>query len=777
YFRVEEYDDAIPYYEQLVTDYPENENYKYYLGVCYYKIGKPEKALELFKAASNNSDLTTKNIEFDYYIARSLHLAQQYQEAIPYYKAYMDKITASTDKDAFKHTAPKIQIEIERCQHALELQKTPAAVQIVNIGNVINSTYPDYMPVISLDEKEMMFTSRRNTTTGGQKDPNDLMFYEDVYVSVRNDSGVWQNPKNMGTVVNTPTHDATVCLSADGKQLYIYRSEINRLGETFRGNIYKTQKMDSSWTLAQKLPAPINSDFWEPSTSISAQEKTFFFTSDRPKGTATQPKDRDIYMVKLNKDGSWSTPINLPFNTPYEEDGPFFHPDGKTLYFASNGPKSIGGFDLFKTTYTDSKNAWSEPENIGFPYNTPNDDIYIVWSADGRRVYFSSARDDSYGGKDIYIATSNTTTSMAVMIGNVYDIATNKPIEAEIIVTDVVTGEVAGIYLSDKTTGKFSLAIPSGKNYSVVIDEDGYLFHSENIKIPRLADFQEYRKDVFLTPFKAGSREILKNVFFDTDKAILKPESKVELDRLFALIKTKKNVHIMVAGHTDDRAPHDYNYVLSQARACAIVNYLIDKGIDSSIFFAKRYDETEPIESNATTEGRLLNRRVEYTILDMEDDAHNTYAHSTDISLLLPGDLRYNDLLKDFKEVFARDMDLKAPELNKMLYYKANFISGVTKELTEYSSTRLNALVDYMNQYKGMKLKLIPHGDLNIPADKNLLIANERAKTVYAFLIKNGIKSTRLIMPTSLEVKAILGDDTATDFTKSKSVEFLVTDL
>ena len=777
YFRVEEYSSAIPYYEQLIKDYPENQNYQYYLGVCYYKTFQPEKAIALFKSASNNKDLTAATIEFNYYIAKSMHLAHHFQEAIPYYQLYLDTINASKDKTVFEHTAKEVQMEIDRCNHALELQKKPSSIKITNIGSAINTEYPDYMPVVSLDEREMMFTSRRNTTTGGKIDPEDMQYYEDVYLSIRNDSGIWQSAKNMGTEINTLNHDATVCLSGDGRKLYIYRSDINHLGNVLKGHIYESDETDTSWTIATKLPSPINSDFWEPSASISAQGKLFFFTSDRPKAGSTHPKDRDIYMVKLNPDSTWGTPVNLPFNTEYEEDGPFFHPDGKTLYFASNGPNSIGGFDLFKTTFDEASNSWSEPENIGFPYNTASDDIYIVWSPDGKRAYFSSVRDDSYGGKDIYVATNNNVSSVALMIGNVYDKVTKIPIEAEIIVTDVLTGEVAGIYLSDKRTGKFSLAIPSGKNYSVVIDEKGYLFHSENISIPHLADFQEYRTDVYLTPFNTGSREILKNIFFDTDKATLKPESKVELDRLYDLIQSKKNVHIQIAGHTDDRAPHDYNLVLSQARACAVIDYLIKKGMDSTELIAKGYGEVEPIADNTTQEGRLLNRRVEYTILDMEDNAHSTYAHSSDSTMLHPGDKRYIALLKDFKDVYSKDLDAKKPELNMILNYEANFVAGAGKSLTEYSSKRLNELVDYMNQNKGMKLKLMPHGDINLSADKNIVLSNDRAKTVYNYLIKKGIKATRLILPTTTEIQTIIDEDTKSEFTRAKSVEFTVIEL
>ena len=297
-------------------------------------------------------------------------------------------------------------------------------------------------------------------------------------------------------------------------------------------------------------------------------------------------------------DGSWSQAKNLGevINSQDEEDAPFFHPDGRTLYFSSNGKKSIGGFDIFKSTYNEASDTWSAPENIGFPFNTAGDDTYIEWSADGKRAYFSSLRDDSYGGQDLYMASNLFEKhSLSLMIGRVYDAVTKKPLNVEIIVTDNVTDQVVGVFSSEGYSGKFSIALPSGKNYGIDISKDGYLFHSENVQLPHLAEYSEYRKDIYLQPFKTGASEILKNVFFDTDKSELRQESKAELDKLFLVLNNKTNLHVQISGHTDDKSSHEYNHVLSQARAVSVVQYLIDKGIDKKKLFAKGYGETQLI--------------------------------------------------------------------------------------------------------------------------------------------------------------------------------------
>jgi outer membrane protein OmpA-like peptidoglycan-associated protein len=773
FFRVEEYDEAAKLYGDLVQKYPQNLNYKYYLGVCYFKLGDKEKAIMYFSQCRKDS--SSAQVDFNFYIAKSFQLAHHFDDAMEYYQIYHDTLVRTKTPEKFEHTVADIDREIERCKNAIELMKRPQEVEIINLGKNVNSEFHEYMPVISIDESEMMFTSRRPTTTGGGKDPADGNWYEDIYTTTRSDSG-WSSPRNMGTPVNTPTHDATVCLSADGQKLFIYKSQVERLSETFNGDIYVSELKNGAWTAPQKVSYNVNSDFWEPSASISASEDKFFFSSNRPRHDAAHRKDRDIYMVKKLPDGQWSQPKNLNFNTVAEEDAPFFHPDGRTLFFSSDGKGSVGGFDIFKTIYTDSTDTWSEPVNVGFPFNTAGDDIYIEWSADGKRAYFSSVRDDSYGGQDIYMAKSlSAKHSMAIMIGRVFDDGTKKPLAAEIIVTDNSSNMVVGVFKSESYSGKFSLALPSGTNYGITINKDGYLFHSENIAIPHLAEFAEYRKDIYLHPFTAGSSEILKNVFFDTDKADLKQESKAELDKLYAAIISRKNVHVQISGHTDDRASHEYNQVLSEARAVAVTEYLIEKGIDKNKLFAKGYGETKPVESNETEEGRKLNRRIEFMILDLENDEHSKYINVKDSSIIRPGEPRYEQLDENFKSLYLKEQEDKAPIVGEYLNYLVHFPFNDSKGgLTEYSQGRLKAMLGYMQHFPKTKVVVIGHADFFGNDEINAKLVDERAQTVYDFLTSNGLDKSRIRLTTPAETKAIVAEDTKLGNTKNRRVEFLV---
>ncbi|MBX9850905.1 MAG: OmpA family protein, partial [Cytophagaceae bacterium] len=733
YLRIEEYAAAKELFQQLVDEHPENSNFKYYLGVCYFKLGEADKALKYFKESTKESANTVS--DFNYFLAKTFHLAHHFEDAITYYEKYIEMIAKNTDKK-YPHTADEIQAEIHKCKLGLELLKRPHEVEIINLSDKVNSPYPDYMPVLSLDETEMMFTSRRPTTTGGSKDPVDDLYYEDIYISTKTDSG-WKAPKDMGNIINTKDHDATVCLSGDGKTLYIYRSA-DSYSEEPTGHIYFSEYKVIDWT-APQLVKGINSEYWEPSGSISPSGDMFFFSSNRPRPENPERKDRDIYMVKKTETGEWGPPVRLSneINTTFEEDGPFIHPDGKTLYFSSNGNKSIGGFDIFKSVYDETTQTWSEPVNIGFPFNTAGDDIYIVWSADGKRAYFSSARDDSYGGKDIYMATNiQGAHSMALMIGRVFDADTKSPLTAEVVVMDNESGKVVGVFKSDSYSGKFSIALPSGKNYGISIQKQKYLYHSENITLPTMAEYSEYRKDIYLNPFKAGASSVLKNIFFDTDKAELRPESRVELDKLFDVLKKNPDLHVQISGHTDDQSTHEYNLVLSQARAVSVVQYLVDKGIEKNKIFAKGFGEVQPIDSNTTEEGRQNNRRIEFMILDTDDDAHSKYLSIKDSTMLRPGDELYGKLLEDFKAVYLKQQADKAPVVGEYVFYTVHFPFNHSDEITEFSKNILKNLLGYMQHYPTVKLKITAHPDPLGDEEFNIKLATDRAKTIYNFLIK-----------------------------------------
>jgi len=469
-----------------------------------------------------------------------------------------------------------------------------------------------------------------------KKDPTDNQYYEDIYMTT-NQSGTWSAPVNMGKPVNSDMHDATVGLSPDGQKLFIYKGDNG-------GDIFQCDLDGDKWSKPDRLNKNINTIYHESSASFSYDLKTIYFVSDRPGGYGGS----DIYMSKLDAKGRWGEAVNLgpTINTPYDEEGVFMMPDGKTMYFSSRGHKTMGDYDIFKTTFENGR--WSEPENIGYPINTPEQDVFFTISGSGKHGYYASAIAGGCGDRDIYVITflgvekpltnnnednllANKTepisetvieptvliksTNLTILKGVVMDEKTKDPIKAEIVLTDNVKNEVLATFESNSKTGKYLVSLPSGKNYGIAVKAENYLFHSENFDIPAVTGYQEVNKDILLKRFEVGTKIVLNNIFFDYGKSTLRPESYAELGILLKLMNDIPTLKIEISGHTDNKGAADFNQKLSESRAKSVVDYLISKGIDATRMTFKGYGFTQPIATNATEEGRQMNRRTEFKVL------------------------------------------------------------------------------------------------------------------------------------------------------------------
>jgi Tol biopolymer transport system component len=376
----------------------------------------------------------------------------------------------------------------------------PSSIKVINLGDTINSEYADYGPVLTADQQMLIFTSARPNTTGGEIDESDGRYYEDIYISYKLNSG-WTAPLGIGPGINTNGHDASISLSPDGQKLLIYRYDQDLLSSGIPGDLYVSKLKGTTWTNATKLPQSINTRAWEPSACYSADERSLFFSSNREGGKG----GTDLYMVRQLPNGEWALPMNLgdKLNTPFDEDSPFIHPDGKTLYFSSNGHKTMGGYDIFVSRYDDEKKEWSTPENLGYPINTAHDDIHFTLTADGRRVYFSSIRPEGKGDNDIYYADMNTEAADVVVIkGIVSDSVTKQPKEALIIVYDTNTNELIGKYNSNSSTGKYIIILSEGRKYNITVEAEKYILHFENFDASKLKGFEEKEKNISLSPKK-----------------------------------------------------------------------------------------------------------------------------------------------------------------------------------------------------------------------------------------------------------------------------------
>ncbi|MDR0296103.1 MAG: OmpA family protein [Prevotellaceae bacterium] len=605
---------------------PNNALLNYRIALSYLKGQHKHSAVNYIETAVALNSTVAADAYL--WLGRAYQYAYQFDKAVETYETYKSKLLA---RDAA--TIRIVEKYINECKTAKTLVANPVRVFIDNITE-LNTQYSEYGPVISADESVIMFTSGREDTTGGGRDEDG--YFEDIYIASRTDEK-WGRAMNPGKPLNTDGHDAVIGLSNDGQRLFVYRSENG-------GDIYESKLRGDSWSSPKSIGSKINSKHHESQASLSYDGNTLYFISDRPGGFG----GHDIYKSTRDAKGNWGDPENLgpSINTEQEELCVFIHPDGKTLYFSSQGHNTMGGFDIFKSVYENGR--WSKPENLGYPINTPDDDLFFTLSASGRHGYFSSVREDGKGGQDLYMITFLTekhvvgnsedfliayqsspviekvieavvelsTVNLTLLKGVIRDEKTKEPLEATVNVIDNSKNMVIATLESNSKTGRYLVSLPSGINYGISVKAEGYLFHSENFDIPAATGYQEVEKEIDMKKIDIGTKIVLRNIFFDFGKSILRSESVYELTQVVDLLRKMPKLKIELSGHTDNIGSAAHNQKLSEDRAKVVVDYLISKGVDALRLTYKGYGFEQPIATNDTEIGRQENRRTEFKVTE-----------------------------------------------------------------------------------------------------------------------------------------------------------------
>ena len=624
------YAQALPHFLAAQEFNPNNAVLNVKIGDCYLSSATKTAALPYLRKAARLD--ATADARTHYLLARALHLSAKWAEAIAEYQQAQPVGSNTRNGDAQALTTNDLQRRMLECRNGQKLMAKPVRAFIDNAGPELNSSASDYGPVVSADESTILITSRRAGSTGDKKDPEGNGFFEDIYQATWRGKA-WSTATNLGAPVNTDDHNATVGLAPDGQRMLVYAG-------TNGGDLLEATLGGTTWDKPRRLNSRINTNSHETSASYSPDGRFLYFVSDREGGAGGS----DIYKVDL---AGKNTPVNLgpAINTAYGEEGVFMQPDGKTMFFSSEGHNSMGGYDIFKSVYENGK--WSEPENLGWPINTPDDDVFFVTSASGRHGYYSSDRPGGLGAKDIYRITflgpekqpvlseedqllasrlapvkqtvlapavAVATAQVTILKGTVTDAATHQPLDAAIDLIDNTSGQTIANFRSNATSGRYLVSLPSGTNYGIVVRQDGYLFHSENFDLPAGAAFAEVVKDIPLKRLEIGTTIVLRNIFFDTGKATLRPESTAELERLQKLLTETPALKLEMAGHTDDVGEAVLNQDLSQRRAQAVVAYLTQHGLAGARLTAAGYGETRPEVPNTSKGNRQLNRRTEFKV-------------------------------------------------------------------------------------------------------------------------------------------------------------------
>ncbi len=547
---------------------------------------KYQQAIDLLKKVLSISPNYTPVY---FIIAKYLMSNESYKEAVIYLKKY---ISQEKNKAFVKQAQRLIKISEFRANQL----KNPIHFKPIRLTNKINTRESEYFPTISADNNSIIFTRLIGNKRHRQ---------EDIFVYNRKQ----QKTTKISDLINTPYNEGANTISLDGKIMIFARCSPQNGCNLFVSIKTKTGK----WAKPVKLPAPVNSRYWDSQPSLSPDGKELYFVSNRPGGKGKM----DIWSSKFLGNAHWSKPLNLgdSINTPGNEMSPFIHFDNKTLYFSSDYLIGMGKFDIFKSTKINDT-TWTKPLNLGYPLNTKENEYRLIVTPAGDTAYFSSERDTAFK-QDIYsfVLDSNIRPERTLFLKvNIYkDSGIQKTKADKISLIDLDNFDTV---FSAQNRAFFLTCLPIKDDYALNILKKGYLFYSHNFSLKKIPDSLRYFTiNVFLKPIIEKSKFVLKNTFFQTDSYQIRPKSFVELNNLAEFLKINSSLNIQINGHTDNVGTFDYNMILSEKRALEIKKYLLQKGIEKNRMKCKGYGYTRPQANNNTEKGRKQNRRTEIIIL------------------------------------------------------------------------------------------------------------------------------------------------------------------
>lgn len=674
--------------DKLLEIDPESANYNYRKGIGIlnsstnrYEATKYfEKAI--LSTAANFDFFSQKElnapIDSYFYLARSYHLNAEIEKAVKYYQQYLDE----SGKNAPLENETKLCLK--QCEVAKDAIQFPKDFEVLNLGKIINSVDPEYAPVVSLDGQSLYFTSRRlrsDSSNADIIDPLTNMYLEDIFVSVKNDQRRWTNPK-MLEFCQAETNEATVAVSTDERNVYVYKDDAGN------GDIFYSEFQDGRFKDLQPiLDNGINTESWEPHITVAIDGNSKYFSSNREGGFG----GRDIYRIVKLPNGEWSEPYNLgpTINTPYDEDSPFIAGDNKTMYYSSNGPQSMGGFDVFLTILyeTDDFTGWSYPINLGYPLNSTGDDIYYTTTADGKTGYISSYRLGGEGDKDIYEIRNDFmgNQNISFLNGEIIIIPDNASFPEDIQVTlECKNCDQKSIQtlIPRMRDGKFFSTLQKCSDYELTytLGPEKTVFYTSTIKTNCEDNFEEINECVILDLNDKKGRPVLQ----------------YEIVGGVADIETKQ--------------------MLENAK----VEILDESG---------NLLESLSTNSNGTFTSKLAKGK--------------TYGESMNLNIRVSKD-KYVTQQFNAKVLFKDDRKIKldyyidklevGKDLGKILALNPIYFDLDKSDIRPDAEIELNKIVQIMNDNPEIKIELGSHTDCRATASYNLKLSDARAKSSAAYI-------------------------------------------
>ena len=466
----------------------------------------------------------------------------------------------------------------------------------------VNRFYTQYFPTLTIDNNTLIFTKRAGDS--GSYD-------EDLVVSQR-EYGVWSSAKLLSRNIYSEFNEGAASISANGRTLIFTMCDKGRtIGSC---DLFISRKYGEVWSSPENLGEVVNSKNWDSQPSLKADGKTLYFSSDRPGGLGR----RDIWYTQF-KANTWTQPKNMGIiiNTTKDDVTPFIHTNGENLIFASNGRVGFGGFDLFMSEFKESR--WQVPKNLGSSINNNLNQLSFIISADGSMAYFSQDFKTEQGKIKSHIvqlpiaSDSLLKRTSSYIFGRVVDAISKEPLKAKIELFDIFTNELKYSTFSDSVSGEYLFALNEGLNYGVYAGAKGYFFEDFRIDIHHSISGNADTLDITLFPLKIGESMILDNIYFELDSYELTQNSLSELEIVAAFL-VENRVQIQIEGHTDQTGDPAYNQGLSEQRAKAVYDFLIEFGISSDRLNFIGLGATQPVEMDPTMSDK--NRRIEFRIVD-----------------------------------------------------------------------------------------------------------------------------------------------------------------
>ncbi len=734
---------ALVIYKELLASEPDNANLNFKTGFCYLNtVLEKTKAIEyLEKAIINvNADAEIDDpdeldapVEVWYYLAKAYQNNYQFQKALIILDS-LKKALPNYKKD-FTEDIDEL---VENCKNGIELMKYPIRMEITNLGGVINTEYDEHSPVFTADESTLIFTSKRKSDVHKEQ-TEDGQYFEDIYVSKKLLDGQWEIPLPISPLINSFRHDASIGLSPDGQELYIYRDESSVVNPR-DGNIYMSHLIGDTWTEPVKLN--INSKYNENHASISADGQELFFTSDRPGGYG----GLDIFITKRLPNGEWGIPINAGshVNSNKDEISPFIHPDGVTLFFSSKGHNTMGGYDIFFAIRNDSS-VWNKPTNMGYPINTPNDDAFYAPTPDGTRAYYASQQTGGIGRNDLYMITlpKSEEKMLTVMSGYITMGDGRLPENVSITVTDDVTKKVIGNYTPNSKTGKYLFILKSGKRYLITVESDVFLPYTEVLDVSDSVAYQKIERPIILNPINIRNVQRDYNFHFSPNQTALSSEEGLQFIKITKILNYLPEFSARIILPKNNVVPD-----LNQIRTDILTENLTDKGIPLTRITSETTSSNNP------------------NVLNLFILANDTVVEPIDLLSQKESKLPQEDMEKT--------MELKS-ENEKIVIFPIYF--SFDKHICEANEENLRKLAMWMQKNKKAKLEIIGYTDNMGSNDYNQKLSERRANFVKKQLKELGVSEKRLTIRGMGKNNPVASNETSEGRQLNRRVEFKILNI